>query len=84
MSQTRVDPATYASLILPSFVRRSFALHFKMALQVNKVLISDSVDVSCREILEAAGIAVDYKPGMSKEDLLQSIKVSYCVQNQSA
>ena len=49
---------------------------FKMALQVNKVLISDSVDVSCREILEKAGVAVDYKPGLSKEDLLQCIKVT--------
>lgn len=46
-----------------------------MALQVNKVLISDSVDTSCREILETAGVSVDYKPGLSKEDLLQCIKV---------
>ncbi len=49
----------------------------EMALKVNKVLISDAVDVSCREILETAGVAVDYKPGMSKEDLLQCIKVSH-------
>ncbi|XP_064401143.1 D-3-phosphoglycerate dehydrogenase-like [Halichondria panicea] len=45
-----------------------------MALQINKVLISDAVDASCREILEGAGVAVDYKPGLSKEDLLQCIK----------
>ena len=59
-------------------VRRLTSAHrlFKMALQVNKVLISDSVDVSCREILEKAGVAVDYKPGLSKEDLLQCIKVT--------
>ena len=40
------------------------------------MLISDSVDVSCRNILQEAGVAVDYKPGLSKEDLLAIIKVS--------
>jgi len=40
------------------------------------VLISDAVDVSCRELLEGAGISVDYRPGLSKEDLLAAIKVS--------
>ena len=48
---------------------------FEMALTLNKVLISDSVDVSCRKILEDGGICVDYKPGLSKEDLLTTIKV---------
>ncbi len=46
-----------------------------MALELKKVLISDSVDVSCREILESAGISVDYKPGLKKEELLDIIKV---------
>ena len=46
-----------------------------MALKLNRVLISDSVDASCREILETSGIPVDYKPGISKEDLLAVIKV---------
>ena len=47
-----------------------------MAVELNRVLISDSVDVSCREILEAAGISVDYKPGLSKTELLSIIKVA--------
>ncbi len=46
-----------------------------VVMELNRVLISDAVDVSCREILEGAGIAVDYKPGMSKTDLLAAIKV---------
>ena len=46
-----------------------------MALQLQKVLISDSVDVSCREILESAGISVDSRPGLGKGDLLSIIKV---------
>ncbi len=46
-------------------------------MELNRVLISDAVDVSCREILEGAGIAVDYKPGMSKTDLLAAIKVFF-------
>ena len=48
-----------------------------MALKLAKVLISDSVDSSCREILERNGVPVDYKPGMSKEELLSVIKVSH-------
>ena len=46
-----------------------------MALQLQRVLISDSVDASCRRILEEGGVAVDYRPGLSKEDLLACIKV---------
>ncbi len=46
-----------------------------MALKLSRVLISDSVDASCREILESSGIPVDYKPGVSKDDLLAIIKV---------
>ncbi len=48
-----------------------------MALQVTNVLMSDCVDASCVEILEGAGVSVDYKPGLSKEDLLQCIKVRH-------
>lgn len=33
------------------------------------------MDASCRRILEEGGIAVDYRPGLSKEDLLGCIKV---------
>ena len=46
-----------------------------MSFNLNKVLISDSVDVSCRQILEEGGITVDYKAGVSKEVLLSIIKV---------
>lgn len=46
-----------------------------MAVQLQRVLISDSVDASCRRILEEGGISVDYRPGLSQEDLLGCIKV---------
>ena len=48
-----------------------------MSFNLNKVLISDSVDVSCRQILEEGGITVDYKAGVSKEVLLSIIKVEW-------
>lgn len=47
-----------------------------MALSIEKVLISDSVDASCRQILEAGGISVDYKTGLSKAELLAIVKVN--------
>lgn len=47
-----------------------------MALSIEKVLISDSVDSSCRQILEAGGISVDYKTGLSKPELLAIVKVN--------
>lgn len=43
-------------------------------LSIKKVLISDKVDVSCKDILEKHSIAVDYKPGLSKDDLKAIIK----------
>ena len=46
-----------------------------MAFKLTKVLISDSVDASCREILEGSSIPVDYKPGIAKDQLLSIIKV---------
>lgn len=46
-----------------------------MALKLSRVLISDSVDASCREILEGSGIPVDYKPGITKDQLIDIIKV---------
>ena len=52
---------------------RSYAT---MALSIEKVLISDSVDSSCRQILEAGGISVDYKTGLSKPELLAIVKVN--------
>lgn len=41
---------------------------------LERVLISDSVDPSCRQILESGGVAVDYRPGLGKEELLVAIK----------
>ena len=46
-----------------------------MAVELKRVLISDSVDVSCREMLASGGLAVDYRPGLSKDDLLACVKV---------
>ncbi|KAM9378934.1 D-3-phosphoglycerate dehydrogenase [Phaethornis superciliosus] len=46
-----------------------------MALRkLQKVLISDSLDPCCREILEAGGLRVQEKPGLSKEELLREIR----------
>ena len=47
-----------------------------MSLQVSKVLISDKIDPCCKEIFEKNSIAVDYKPGLSKEELKGIISVS--------
>ncbi|XP_047136639.1 D-3-phosphoglycerate dehydrogenase isoform X1 [Hydra vulgaris] len=38
-------------------------------MNIKKVLISDKVDVSCQNLLEANGIEVDYKPGINNEQL---------------
>ncbi|XP_003386095.1 PREDICTED: D-3-phosphoglycerate dehydrogenase-like [Amphimedon queenslandica] len=39
-----------------------------------KVLISDSISKICQETLTSAGFTVDYRPGISKEDLIACIK----------
>lgn len=44
--------------------------------KLQKVLISDSLDPCCREILQAGGLQVLEKPGLSKEELLREIRVS--------
>ena len=36
---------------------------------MHKVLISDKVHDNCRKILEDAGVVVDYRPGLSGEEL---------------
>jgi hypothetical protein len=54
---------------------RSRYRQYSMAFKLGRVLISDSVDASCREILEGSGIPVDYKPGTTKDQLLTIIKV---------
>ncbi|KAI6064134.1 D-3-phosphoglycerate dehydrogenase [Aix galericulata] len=41
--------------------------------KLQKVLISDSLDPCCRDILQAGGIQVLEKPGLSKEELLVEI-----------
>lgn len=43
--------------------------------KLQKVLISDSLDPCCREILQAGGLRVQEKPGLTKEELLREIKV---------
>ena len=68
---------TYADHVVKGWnKRRQTIANSAMALELKKVLISDSVDPSCREILESGGLTVDYKPGISKEDLLAIIPVS--------
>ncbi|NXA34106.1 SERA dehydrogenase, partial [Eudromia elegans] len=42
--------------------------------RLHKVLISDSLDPSCREILQAGGIGVVEKPGLSPAELLAEIR----------
>ncbi|XP_065599503.1 D-3-phosphoglycerate dehydrogenase [Cyrtonyx montezumae] len=42
--------------------------------KLQKVLISDSLDPCCRDILRAGGIQVLEKPGLSKEELLREIR----------
>lgn len=46
-----------------------------MASALGKVLLSDSLDPCCRQILQAAGIGVVEKVNLSKEQLLAEIKV---------
>ena len=48
-----------------------------MALTLDKVLISDAVDASCCSILKTHGVNVDYRPGLSKDELLSIIKVTF-------
>jgi len=40
---------------------------------MKKILISDSVDEKCTEILKSAGLSVDYKIDFSKDELLKII-----------
>ncbi|XP_053928398.1 D-3-phosphoglycerate dehydrogenase isoform X3 [Cuculus canorus] len=42
--------------------------------KLQKVLISDTLDPCCREILQAGGLRVQEKPGLSKEELLREIR----------
>ena len=46
------------------------------SLAIKKVLISDKVDASCKDILLKNGIEVDLKPGRSVDELKADIKVS--------
>lgn len=45
-----------------------------MSLSITKVLISDKVDASCKDVFDKHSISVDYKPGMKKEELQEIIK----------
>lgn len=44
-----------------------------MAFIVKRVLISDSVDACCPDILRKGGFQVDSRPGLPKEQLLEII-----------
>jgi hypothetical protein len=46
-----------------------------MVVELKRVLISDALDSSCQTILTEGGLAVDYRPGISKEDLLACVNV---------
>ena len=48
-----------------------------MTLEIKKVLISDKVDASCQTVLKENNIEVDYKPGLSKDELKAIIKVQH-------
>uniref|UniRef100_UPI00358DFE00 D-3-phosphoglycerate dehydrogenase n=2 Tax=Myxine glutinosa TaxID=7769 RepID=UPI00358DFE00 len=45
-----------------------------MEISIRKVLISETVDQKCKEILEKAGVAVDCHNSMTKEHLVAEIK----------
>jgi hypothetical protein len=47
-----------------------------MSVSLRNVLISDAVDPSCVELLKRHGINVTCKQKLSKDQLLQEIKVS--------
>jgi len=36
---------------------------------MNKILISDSIDIKCKEILEDAGIEVTYLPEITPDEI---------------
>ena len=44
-----------------------------MAFITKRVLVSDSVDSCCLDILRKGGFQVDNRPGLSKEQLLEAI-----------
>ncbi len=41
---------------------------------MKKIIITDSVDKKCANILESAGFEVNYKPGLPKEEIVKIIK----------
>nr|ACS12894.1 3-phosphoglycerate dehydrogenase-like protein [Chironex fleckeri] len=53
-------------------------------LTIKRVLISDKVDEVCKTIFESNKINVDYRPGISKEELLAIIKDYDCLVVRSA
>lgn len=40
-----------------------------------RVLITDSIDQGCLDILTGAGFTVDYRPGLKNADIVASIEV---------
>lgn len=48
---------------------------------VQSVLISESVDPRCRDILQQNGIRVTERPNMKKDELIAEIKVKFALRN---
>lgn len=46
---------------------------------MKRILIADSVDPKCVDILTSAGFDVNYKPGISREDLIKVIGLYHCL-----
>lgn len=46
---------------------------------MKKILISDSIDKKCESILKSEGFAVDYKPGISENELKKIINQYSCL-----
>ena len=47
------------------------------SVNVERVLLTDNVDVSCKEALEAAGIGVEVRNKMTKDELLSLAPVNF-------
>lgn len=47
-----------------------------MVIEIKKVLVADAVDNACVDILKKNSIAVDCKYKLSKQQLINEIKVS--------
>lgn len=53
----------------------NFKIQTTMPLSIKKVLISEPVDPGCAALLTENGVEVTSKAGLSKDELIQEIKV---------